>query len=250
MLMDADDFVIDRWSDIKSWRNLKRKELLASRLQASNGQRRLWNERITGLLLQGFSPISELTVGFCWPYKREFDARHVIRNWRIAGVKVALPEVVSKNQPLQYRAWWPGAQMTTGVYGIPFPLGTEVVMPDIVLVPMNGFDEQGYRLGYGGGYFDRTLAAAAPRPLAIGISFELSRLPTIYPQPHDIPMDFVVTETAIHRRTDEKLTRIAPAKTRDIAQCLLEIRHSSQSDAVERVNAGSALLANEWQLAH
>jgi 5-formyltetrahydrofolate cyclo-ligase len=69
-----------------------------------------------------------------------------------------------------------------------------------VLAPLVGFDRQCYRLGYGGGYFDRTLAALAPRPLAIGVGFELSRIETIYPQPFDIPMNVVVTETKIRRR--------------------------------------------------
>ncbi len=228
---------MEKWSDIKLWRNSKRKELLAMRLHANKDARQLWNEHITRLLLQGFPPVSGLAVGFCWPYKDEFDARYVIRNWRMAGMKAALPEVVASKQPLQFRTWWPGAPMTAGVYGIPFPAGTDVVVPDIAIVPMNGFDEQGYRLGYGGGYFDRTLAAAAPRPLAIGVSFEILRLSTIYPQPHDIPMDFVVTEAAIHICKDGQIAKIDPAEARDIAESMLHARHSSQPG----INNGVAL---------
>src|SRR6185436_2040899 len=97
-----------------------------------------------------------------------------------------------------FRAWWPGAPMTAGVYDIPIPDGTAIVAPDAAIVPMNGFDAQGYRLGYGGGYFDRTLASMSPRPLAIGVSYEFARLATIYPQPHDVAMDFVVTEAGLH----------------------------------------------------
>jgi hypothetical protein len=89
--------------------------------------------------------------------------------------------------------------MKPGVYDIPVPDGTQVLTPDIAIVPMNGFDGQGYRLGYGGGYFDRTLAALERRVLAIGVSYEALRLPTIHPQPHDIPMDFVVTEAGAWR---------------------------------------------------
>ena len=71
------------------------------------------------------------------------------------------------------------------------------------LAPLVGFDSCGYRLGYGGGYYDRTLAAATPKPLAIGVGFELSRLDTIHPQPHDVPMDFIVTEElVIDRQAD------------------------------------------------
>jgi 5-formyltetrahydrofolate cyclo-ligase len=162
-------------------------------------------------------------VGFCWPYKGEFDARCVIRRWRDQGATAALPEVVAKGRPLRFRKWWPGAPMTPGVYEIPVPDGTDIVTPDIALVPMNGFDEQGYRLGYGGGYFDSTLAAFDRRLLAIGISYDLLRLPTIYPQPHDIPMDFVVTELGVYASGD-KLTPLDGAQSRSHAARIMAAR--------------------------
>ena len=114
--------------------------------------------------------------------------------------------------------------MTPGVYDIPVPDGTELVMPDAALVPMNGFDAQGYRLGYGGGYFDRTLAAAMPRPLAIGIGFEFARLYTIHPQSHDIPMDFVVTEAGLHTVIDASLVYIDAGECHARVQRLCEQR--------------------------
>ena len=66
-------------------------------------------------------------------------------------------------------------------------------------MPLNGFDADGYRLGYGGGFFDRTLAALTPRPLAIGVGFECNRLPSIRPQPHDQRLDWLVTEAGAFR---------------------------------------------------
>ena len=75
------------------------------------------------------------------------------------------------------------------------PADGRVVTPTVLLVPLLGFDEAGYRLGYGGGYYDRTLAAMTPRPLTIGVGYEVGRLKTIRPQPHDIPMDAIATET-------------------------------------------------------
>ena len=81
--------------------------------------------------------------------------------------------------------------------GRPVPR-TPTVVPDAVLMPPVGFDGAGYRLGYGGGYFDRTLASLSPRPLAIGVARELSRMETIRPQSWDVPMDFVITEEGIH----------------------------------------------------
>jgi 5,10-methenyltetrahydrofolate synthetase len=74
------------------------------------------------------------------------------------------------------------------------------VTPQAVLAPLVGFDRECYRLGYGGGYFDRTLAALLPRPLAIGVGFELSLIETIYPQDFDVPMDLIVTEACLRRR--------------------------------------------------
>src|SRR5919202_3542481 len=117
----------------------------------------------------------EAVIGFCWPYKGEFDARFAVRRWREQGACAALPEVVEKKGPLRFSKWWPGAPMRPGVYDIPVPDGTEVLAPDVAIVPMNAFDERGYRLGYGGGFFDRTLAACERRVIAIGVSYEILR---------------------------------------------------------------------------
>ena len=78
---------------------------------------------------------------------------------------------------------------------------------------MNGWDESGYRLGYGAGYFDRTLAALQRKPLVIGVSYEIARMPTIYPQSWDIPMDWVVTERGVYRRQPDGLVFVGPAAT-------------------------------------
>ena len=87
--------------------------------------------------------------------------------------------------------------MQRGIWNIPIPREREVLMPDAVIVPLVGFDERGFRLGYGGGYFDRTLAAAAPRPYAIGLGYADAAMQTIYPQAHDIPMNLIVTDEAV-----------------------------------------------------
>ena len=87
-------------------------------------------------------------------------------------------------------------KMSRGVWNIPVPGERTLVQPNLLLVPLVGFDAAGYRLGYGGGYYDRTLAAMSPRPLTIGVGFAMGRLNSIYPQPHDIPMDAIVTEDA------------------------------------------------------
>jgi len=183
---------------IKQWRKARREEILSRRVSVAPEERRAWNEAITAALLEGFPLLQQAVVGFYWPFKGEFDPRFAIHGLRKGGARAALPEVVQKGAPLRFREWWPGVGTTKGVFDLPVPTGTEVLVPQALLIPPIGFDAHGYRLGYGGGYFDRTLAALEPQPLKIGVAFELSRMPSIQPQPHDIPMDFIVTENGIH----------------------------------------------------
>jgi 5-formyltetrahydrofolate cyclo-ligase len=215
---------MENWNEIKRWRKARRDELIARRAALGHAERAAWNERI-GVLLQSIVPVaSGAVIGYCWPFKGEFDARFAVRHWRERGATAALPVVVARASPLQFREWWPGAPMKPGVYDIPVPDGTRVLVPDIAIVPMNGFDGQGYRLGYGGGYFDRTLAALERRVLAIGVSYEALRLPTIHPQPHDIPMDFVVTEAGAWRGGGVSLTLLGAAECAAEAKSLMERR--------------------------
>jgi 5-formyltetrahydrofolate cyclo-ligase len=113
--------------------------------------------------------------------------------------------VVAPRTPLVFREWHPGVKLARGVYDIPYPEASAEVRPDTVLLPMVGFDAAGYRLGYGGAFFDRTLAAIAVKPVVIGIAYESAHLDTIHPQPYDVPMDWVVTERGIYRRDGGRL---------------------------------------------
>jgi len=116
------------WNEIKAWRKAQRKELIERRSKLDAALRRRWNERMTTLLEQAFPSLAGRVVGFCWPFKGEFDARFAVRYWRDRGATAALPEVVAKGQPLRFRKWWPGAPTTPGVYDIPVPAGTEIVV--------------------------------------------------------------------------------------------------------------------------
>jgi 5,10-methenyltetrahydrofolate synthetase len=230
---------MESWNEIKVWRKARREELITARAAFAAGKRNAWGKRITALLETGFALPSGAVIGFCWPHKGEFDARFAVRHWRERGAIAALPEVVEKAHPLRFRKWWPGAPMRPGVYDIPVPDGTEVVLPDAAVVPMNGFDEQGYRLGYGGGYFDRTLAALERRVLAVGVSFEALRLRTIHPQPHDVPMDFVVTEAGVYRAGGRTLALLDAAESASEAKSLLESRGLPRQRRVSSVSAGA-----------
>jgi len=192
--------------DVAAWRKERRAELIAQRNAAEPEARRRADERIAELLLAGFPQLERLTVGFYWPFNGEVDPRVAMYRLRTRGARTALPVVVEKNAPLEFREWTPGVATVPGVFGLPVPQ-TARVTPDAVLMPPVGFDGAGYRLGYGGGYFDRTLASLAPQPLKIGLAREASRIATIHPQPHDIPMDFVITEDGIFAVTAHGLAR-------------------------------------------
>ena len=185
---------------LKAWRRSERQRLLTLRTGVAPTQRRQWGQQIERRLRALLEERQGITLGVYWPFQAEFDPRPVI-DWLITkGSTVALPAVVDKKGPLEYRAWRPGEPLVDGVWDIPTPQNREIVIPQAVLAPLVGFDRDCYRLGYGGGYFDRTLAALSPRPLAIGVGFELSQIETIYPQPFDIAMDVVVTEAEIRYR--------------------------------------------------
>jgi 5-formyltetrahydrofolate cyclo-ligase len=181
---------------VKLWRRGERERLIALRQALPADDRRRWGERIDAALRQVIVEIPGI-LGVYWPFRAEFDPRPLIE-WAVAaGRGVGLPVVVDKKGPLEYRAWRPGEPLVDGVWNIPVPEKRELVTPSVVLAPLVGFDGASYRLGYGGGYFDRTLAVLQPRPFAIGVGFELGRLTTVYPQPHDLAMDAIVTEVGV-----------------------------------------------------
>ena len=187
-------------AELKAWRRSERQRLLALRTAVPPVERRLWGAEIEARLRALLQERPVMTLGVYWPFQAEFDPRPLI-DWVIAqGFGVALPAVIDKKGPLEYRAWRPGEALVDGVWNIPIPEARNVVVPQAVLAPLVGHDRQCYRLGYGGGYFDRTLAALSPRPRAIGVGYEMSQIETILPQSFDIPMDVIVTEARIRRR--------------------------------------------------
>lgn len=186
-----------RGRELAAWRRQQREHLLQRRLHAGGPQRRIWNDAITPLLRSLLPEAAGTIFGVYWPFKAEYAIRPLIRELHKRGGCPALPCVAVPKQPLEFRRWHPGVEMVRGVYDISVPKGTAVVTPEVLVIPLVGFDAAGFRLGYGGGYYDRTIASFRHRPLLIGVGYELSRLDTIYPQPHDIPMNHVVTEAGI-----------------------------------------------------
>ncbi len=185
--------------EVKSWRRTQRSSLLQQRAQLSRNQRHnVQNTVIETLRAQ--VPLTPLTcIGFYWPIKAEIDLRKLVTHFLQAGAQAALPVVVEKASPVEFWNWQPGTPMQTGIWNIPIPKQRQPLQPTVLLIPLVGFDTQGFRLGYGGGYYDRTLEQLTPTPLKIGIGFEMARVPSIHPQAHDIPMDLIVTEAGVTR---------------------------------------------------
>jgi 5-formyltetrahydrofolate cyclo-ligase len=192
-------------SDLSAWRKNERARLLRERGALTQETLAELRSRIDHHLERAFPDLVHGILAFCWPYKNEYDARHLAAAFRRRGATTALPVVVAPKTPLIFREWHPGVKLAEGRLGIPYPVGSCEVIPDQVLLPMLGWDADGYRLGYGGAFFDRTLAALAKRPRVIGVAYQQAYLPTIHPQPHDIPVDFVVTERGVYRREPQGL---------------------------------------------
>ena len=185
------------WDEIKLWRKARREELIARRAQREAAERQRLGTPIAQYLFDTITPSKYPVVGIYWPIRGEIDLRELARRHVAAGGVIGLPVVVRKAAPVEFWHWKPGVAMKRGLWNIPVPPEREVLEPSLLVIPLVGFDRGRFRLGYGGGFYDRTLAAASPRPRTLGVGLADAELPTIYPQSHDIPMDVLVTDEFI-----------------------------------------------------
>lgn len=181
------------WEQVKAWRKEARGKILAARTALPptlrQGMTAALMERLHPLLQEADGPIS-----FYWPFRGEPDLRPLMRALAADGVEIALPVGRKIGEPLTFRPWTPGCAMARGIWDIPIPATDIEILPQTIIAPLVGFDAALYRLGYGGGFFDRTLAARKKPAEVIGIGFAMFQLPSIQPQVHDIPMNRIVTE--------------------------------------------------------
>ena len=191
--------------ELKRWRRSERARLVAAREALDRSTLEALRCAIDHHLERAFPGLARGVLAFCWPIRNEYDARHLAKTLRERGALTALPVVVGPARPLVFREWHPGVPLAQGPLGIAYPADSREVAPDHVLLPMNAWDAQGYRLGYGAGYFDRTLASLAKKPVVIGIAYEQARIESIHPQPWDVPADYVVTERGVYRREPDGL---------------------------------------------
>jgi len=141
--------------------------------------------------------VGEVVAGY-WPIRDEMDVKSLVARLMDAGQPVCLPVVVSDEKPLELRLWEQGAPLYEAGFGTLAPAEeAPLAQPDIIILPLLGFDKHGTRLGYGGGYYDRTLAALPKRPRLIGFAFALQELDLIPRGAHDVPLDAIVTEHGV-----------------------------------------------------
>ena len=181
------------WPEVARWRKAERERLIAARLAIPADARAAMSTTIAAQLDAIVGDVSNRTISLYWPFRGEPDLRPWMASLVARGGIPALPVVIEKARPLVFRPYRPGDRLEKGVWNIPIPAEGDPVIPDIVIAPLVGVDPRNYRLGYGGGFFDRTLASLPKKPLVIGVGYGMQRIPTIHPQPHDIPMDRIVT---------------------------------------------------------
>jgi 5-formyltetrahydrofolate cyclo-ligase len=187
--------------DFRQARSALRREKIAARLALDPLTHQQASARILKTLGDFLAAKPAGTLAFCWPIRAEVDCRPLVARLLTGGWRAAMPTVVQTDAPMQFRAWRPDAPMLADPYGIPVPDTKVVDVPDVLLLPLVACDAAGYRLGYGGGYFDRTLAVCPRRPLAIGIGFALCLVDSIHPGEHDIPLDASITEISMKTYT-------------------------------------------------
>jgi 5-formyltetrahydrofolate cyclo-ligase len=174
-----------------------RRQLQSERLAMSDRHQR--SAHLQEVLRVWLVRRTENAIGAYWPIKGEFDALPALFRWSEAdpGRRIGLPVIDREHKQLRFHVWYPGCPMEDDAYGIPKPKDTESFEPQLLLVPCVGFGPRGLRLGYGGGFYDRTLATLRPRPFTAGLGFSHGYVPWLEAQPHDVPLDAVLTEDGV-----------------------------------------------------
>lgn len=184
--------------DVTGWRKAERARLIAARLALSAKARREHETRIAKSLANAVGNVDGRVVAAYWPFRGEPNLLPFLEEVESRGGRCALPVVLTRGRPLVFRRWSPGDPLVPGAWNIPVPLDVaETVVPEVVIAPVVGFDSGCHRLGYGGGFNDRTLSAWPDDLRTFGVGFALAALPSIFPQWHDVPMGAIITEESV-----------------------------------------------------
>lgn len=184
----------DSCHELRGWRAAERRRLIGSRVAIDNRHKLEFAFRISTRLDEILGSVAGKAIALFWPFLGEPDLRGWIQSITSRKGICLLPAVVAKKEPLTFRSWKIGEKLDRGIWNIPVPAAGRAMLPDVVIAPLVGFDERCYCLGYGGGFFDRTIAAFTHAPLLIAVGYSCQQMPSIRPQRYDMPMDVVVTE--------------------------------------------------------
>ena len=202
-----------------------RRDLIEQRLNLPDRlQRADLLQRVMRIWLVGRE---DAVIGAYWPIKGEFDPLPALYRWQEDAIlsqesegnqglalegraeaatenianrsprKIGLPVVNKVHKTLTFHAWYPGYPMEEDAYGIPKPKGTEIIVPTLLFVPCVGYGPGGFRLGYGGGFYDRTLATLQPKPFTVGLGYSHGWLPDLAPEPHDVALDAILNDKGV-----------------------------------------------------
>ncbi|MBT2322195.1 5-formyltetrahydrofolate cyclo-ligase [Variovorax paradoxus] len=180
-----------------------RKALIEQRLAMPDRQARAdLLQRVMRIWLVGRP---DTVIGAYWPIKGEFDPLPALHRWKEDGElldrpqrrRIGLPVMDRVHKTLTFHAWYPGCPMENDAFDIPKPKDTELIVPTLLFVPCLGYSAGGYRLGYGGGFYDRTLAALEPRPFTVGLGFTNGYIEEYEPEAHDLPLDAILNDNGV-----------------------------------------------------
>jgi 5-formyltetrahydrofolate cyclo-ligase len=194
-----------------------RKLLQAERLTATDRMHRA--VQLQQVLMVWLVGRAETAIGAYWPIKGEFDPLPALYRWQEAGEAprpesyegwvpepqnrlIGLPVQDRETHQLRFHIWYPGCPMEVDAHDIPKPKATPEFQPQMLILPLVGFGPKGTRLGYGGGFYDRTLATLNPRPYTVGIGYAMGHVPWLEPEPHDVPLDTILTEEGVFWERD------------------------------------------------
>ena len=180
-----------------------RKALLEQRMAMPDRQQRAdLLQRVMRIWLVGRP---DIVIGAYWPIKGEFDPLPALHRWKEDGElldqpqprRIGLPVVNREHKTMTFHVWYPGCPMEEDAYGIPKPKDTELVVPTLLFAPCVGYGPGGYRLGYGGGFYDRMLASLEPRPTTVGLGYATEFIADLQPHTHDVPLDAILNDNGV-----------------------------------------------------
>ncbi len=190
-------------ADLQAQKKAMRAALIARREAMPDRLAR--NEALQRVMRVWLLERPDTVIGAYWPIKGEFDPLPALYRWKEAETsaidgkhrRLGLPVVDKIHKTLTFHAWYPGCDMEPDAYGIPKPKDTEVIVPTLLFVPCVGYGIGGYRLGYGGGFYDRTLATLSPKPFTVGLGYTSGFVDDFEPESHDQPLDAILNDNGV-----------------------------------------------------